>query len=95
MKVFCNDVPTLSVTEEASTASTDSLIVDSIKQPSTKPLSRSLTYDFKMFEVTKKRTEHLEMMFQSLMPVLNSESERAFLTGFFFCTKVRSRMSDE
>ena len=100
------DQPGSSVNEEGPTASIVTVtlveklqkaIADSTKQPSlTQPLPTSLTQDFKMFEATRKRTEHLEMLFQSLMSVkpTSVESERTFSTGGGFCTKVRSRMSD-
>ena len=60
-------------------------------------LPTSLAQDFKMYEATKKRTEHLEILFQSLMSVkpTSVESERTFSIGGGFATKVRSRMSDE
>ena len=103
-----DDQPGSSVNEEGPTASIVTVtlveklqkaIADSTKQPSlTQPLptSLTLTQDIKMFEATRKRTEHLEMLFQCLMSVkpTSVESERTFSTGGGFCTKVRSRMSD-
>ena len=91
--------PTASIVTVTLVEKLQKAIADSTKQPSlTQPLptSLTLTQDFKMFEATRKRTEHLEMLFQSLMSVkpTSVESERTFSTGVVFVRKSAHGMSD-
>lgn len=51
---------------------------------------------FQLFEVTKKRTQNLELIYKALLSVkpTSTDSERAFSTAGTFVTKSRNRLSD-
>jgi hypothetical protein len=57
--------------------------------------SIDLANDFKLYEVTGKRSERLEKVYQSLLTIIATsvEAERAFSTAGYFACKIRSRMS--
>ena len=68
-------------------------IAESTQQKENQPAQRiPLTQD----EVTNKRSERLDKLFQALLTTkpTSVESERSFSAGGSLCTKIRSRMND-
>ena len=63
------------------------------KEPSA---SSDLNIEFKSFEVTFKRTENLEKLYNALLSVKPTtvESERAFSAAGLYLTKMRSSLSE-
>lgn len=51
---------------------------------------------FQLFELTKKRTQNLELLYKVLLSVkpTSTDSERVFSTAGNFVTKSRNRLSD-
>ena len=68
-----------------------------LEQQPERELPKSLQQDFKMFEATKKRSEHLELLLQALLTAkpTSVESERSFSVGGRLSTKIGSRLGDK
>jgi hypothetical protein len=63
-----------------------------------KPKARySFASELKMFETNRLRTKNITNLFNAVLTIqaTSSESERAFSISSKFCTKIRSRLSDE
>ena len=67
-----------------------------LEQQPERELPKSLQQDFKMFEATKKRSEHLELLLQALLTEkpTSVKSERSLLVRGAFTTKIRSKLGD-
>ena len=59
------------------------------------PSDVNLMNEMKFYEATKKRTENLELLYQSLLTIkaTSVESERAFSAAGCFLTKIRSHLA--
>jgi hypothetical protein len=57
----------------------------------------SFASELKMFETNRLRTKNITNLFNAVLTIqaTSSESERAFSISSKFCTKIRSRLSDE
>ena len=72
------------------------LMKDALLEQPGREVPKSLAHNLKMFEVTRERTEIVEVVYQAVLSAKHTsvESERSFSVGGSFATKVRSRLSD-
>ena len=97
----CQEIPNIDEGQSSLAEQLEQSIKDALKCPSISKRmrvgtsSKSLLKEMAVFELTKTRTNNLEMLYNALMaiPVTSVEAERSFSASGLFVTKLRSSLN--
>lgn len=73
------------------------ILKGAMKEPEEKQNFNKLKQEFDIFKNTGKRTENLQRLYNAICTIkpTSTDSERAFSMSAYFCTKIRSWLSDD